>query len=184
MIAEVLPRIWQRSREEGERRLAELHLLTRGALAEMRTLLLELRPSALTEALLKDLLRQLGEAFIGRARVPVTFDIDDRCTLPPDRPDAKVALYRIAQEALNNVFKHAGAAHVVIGLHCADAADGIDVIELRIQDDGQGFDPANVPSGHLGLGIMHERAEAIGAALTVHSAIGQGTEIVVQWPAA
>jgi signal transduction histidine kinase len=70
LIAKVLPRLWERKPEEGRRRLEEVRRLTRGALAEMRTLLLELRPKALVEADLGDLLRQLTEAFIGRARIP------------------------------------------------------------------------------------------------------------------
>jgi len=65
----VLPRIWDRNPEDGRRRLEELRQLTRGALAEMRTLLLELRPSALIEVELHDLLKQLGDAFAGRSRI-------------------------------------------------------------------------------------------------------------------
>ena len=93
LIAEVLPRIWERNPEEGRRRLDELRELTRGALAEMRTLLLELRPSALVDAPLNDLLRQLAESITGRARVPVTVEVEGECALPPE---VKVALYRIA----------------------------------------------------------------------------------------
>jgi signal transduction histidine kinase len=79
LIAEVLPRIWERDPEEGRRRLEELRGLTRGALAEMRTLLLELRPASLVEADLGDLMRQLAEAFAGRAQVPVDLDVEGVC---------------------------------------------------------------------------------------------------------
>ena len=78
LIADVLPRIWERNPEEGRRRLEELRQLTRGALAEMRTLLLELRPSALVEVELGDLLRQLSEAFTGRSRIPVQLEIEGK----------------------------------------------------------------------------------------------------------
>src|SRR6185295_7642889 len=71
LIAEVLPRIFARSPAQGAERVEELRQLTRGALAEMRTLLAELRPSVLTEAALPELLRQLADAFTGRARIPV-----------------------------------------------------------------------------------------------------------------
>ena len=84
LIADVLPRLWERSPDEGHRRLEELRQLTRGALAEMRTLLMELRPAALVEVELSDLLRQLGEAFTGRARLPVQMDIDEGIEIPPD----------------------------------------------------------------------------------------------------
>ncbi len=170
MIAEVLPRIWERNPDEGRRRLEELHQLTRGALAEMRTLLVELRPSALVEAPLSDLLRQLGEAFMGRTRVPVTLNVDTNCTVSSE--EVKVALYRIAQEALNNVSKHANASQVTIGLYCTD-----DRVEMSIQDDGCGFDPTLIPLDHLGVGIMHERARAVGATLCVESQTGHGTSI-------
>jgi signal transduction histidine kinase/streptogramin lyase len=176
LIAEVLPRLWERNAHEGRRRLGELRELTRGALAEMRTLLLELRPSALVQANLDDLVRQLAESITGRARVPVAVEFEGECALPDD---VKIALYRIAQEGLNNVAKHAGANRVQVRLRCQPER-----AELVIQDDGQGFDPAHVSSEHLGLRIMRERADAIGATLRVESEAGQGTKVTVLWPAA
>jgi signal transduction histidine kinase len=173
IIAEVLPRIWDRDPEEARRRLEELRELTRGALAEMRTLLLELRPSALVEARLADLLRQLAESITGRARVPVALEVEGECQLDAE---VKVALYRIAQEALNNVAKHAGASAASMRLSCQPGQ-----VELFVRDDGQGFDPASLPPNSLGLGIMRERAEAIGAALTIESRPGSGTQIEVLW---
>jgi len=185
LIAEVLPRIWERHPDEGRRRLDELRELTRGALAEMRTLLLELRPSALVEARLTDLLHQIAESITGRARVPVTVEVEGECDLPVE---AKVALYRIAHEALNNVAKHAGASQATVSLRCAPPfippAGGGDrggAVELRISDDGRGFDPEGIPPESLGLGIMRERAEAIGAALDIDSEVGHGTQVVVVW---
>jgi signal transduction histidine kinase/ligand-binding sensor domain-containing protein len=172
LIAEVLPRIWERNPDEGRRRLEEVRQLTRGALAEMRTLLLELRPAALAEAGLGDLLRQLAEAVTGRARVPVAVEVRGECSHM--MPDVKVALYRIAQEALNNVARHAGASQARVSLCCGPGR-----VELRISDDGRGFDVDSIPPDHLGVGIMHERAEAIGAALTIGSEVERGTEVVV-----
>ena len=173
LIAEVLPRLWERNQEEGRRRLAELRELTRGALAEMRTLLLELRPTALTEASLGDLLRQLAEAITGRARVPITLTVEGQRSLPPD---VQVAFYRIAQEALNNIAKHSGASRAAVSLSCQP-----EKVELRISDDGCGFVVARISSDHLGLGIMRERADAIGAALDIKSEPGHGTQVVVTW---
>jgi signal transduction histidine kinase len=173
LIAEVLPRIWERDRAEGQRRLVELRELTRGALAEMRTLLLELRPSALMEARLSDLLRQLAESITGRARVPVAVEVEGECHMPVE---VKVALYRIAQEALNNVSKHAGASKATLRLHCTP-----DRAQLSVCDDGCGFDAAHIPPDHLGLGIIRERASDIGAALTINSRPGAGTRIRILW---
>ncbi len=173
LIAEVLPRLWERNPEEGRRRLDELRQLTRGALAEMRSLLLELRPTALVEAEISELFRHLADAFTGRARVPVQFSIEGDTPLPPE---VKVALYRISQEALNNVAKHADASQVWMNIRCVP-----DEIHLSIEDNGRGFDPLNVSHEHLGLGIMEERAEQIGAKLDVISSVGKGTRVQAMW---
>lgn len=173
IIAEVLPKLWERKPEEGRRRLDELRDLTRGALAEMRTLLLELRPGKLVEVRLAELLRQLADALSARARVEVKLEITGTDELAPD---TKIAFYRVAQEALNNVAKHARARHVQITLQ-----QSAEVASLRIQDDGCGFVFATIAPEHLGLGIMRERAEDIGATLHVSSAPAQGTTISIQW---
>jgi PAS domain S-box-containing protein len=173
LIADVLPRLWERNPEDGRRRLEEVRQLTRGALAEMRTLLLELRPSSLVEAELPHLLNQLGESINGRARVPVIVSVEGQFSFPNE---VKIALYRIAQEALNNVAKHAGAKHTKVNLLCES-----DEVTLKITDDGRGFDVTRIPLDRLGLGIMRERAGDIGASLSVQSSIGQGTEVVVVW---
>jgi signal transduction histidine kinase len=148
-------------------------------LAEMRTLLLELRPAALVETSLSDLLHQLGEAAAGRAGVPVSVDVSGDCALPSD---VHVALYRISQEALNNVVKHARANQVELSLRCAAAPTGTGCeVELHVRDDGRGFNPQGIAPDHLGLGIMRERAEAIGAHIQVETAIGQGTWVRLSW---
>jgi signal transduction histidine kinase len=154
--------------------LQDLRQSSRGALAEMRTLLLELRPAALVEADLGDLLRQLAEAATGREGLPVTVAVEGKLELPPD---VHVALYRIAQEALNNVVRHARASQAMVRLRRFPPAS----VELHISDDGRGFDPASVPPDHLGLDIMRERAEAIGATLKIDSQPGHGTQITVVW---
>jgi len=159
--------------------------MTRGALAEMRTLLMELRPAALADADISDLLRQLAESITGRARVPVSVTIEGQRYLSPD---VKVTLYRIAQEALNNVAKHAGARQAAVSLRCLSRPDQVrgpvDCVELRVSDDGRGFDPGRVSPEHFGLGIMRERAEAIGATLTIDSGAGRGTQVTVVWTSA
>jgi signal transduction histidine kinase len=183
LIAETLPEIWKTNQEEGLELLSTLRQLSRGALAEMRTLLLELRPAALVEAALDDLLHQLGEAVAGRTGVPVDTSLDEPCGLPPD---VHVALYRIAQEALNNVVKHAQASQVSVSLRCTPGTAGVDRgqanrVELRLRDNGRGFDLHAVPPDRLGLGIIRERAQAIGASLDISSAPGLGTQVTVIW---
>ncbi len=178
VIADVLPRIWERNPEEGRRRLNELRQLSRGALAEMRTLLLELRPSALMEANLGDLLRQLAASINSRSGVEVDVQIEGDAELSPD---VKVSLYRIAQEALNNVAKHSNADHarVVLRTHSSGGASN-GTVSLVISDDGCGFDTKISKPTHIGLDIMNERAAAIGARLTIHSEVGAGTTVQVE----
>lgn len=179
LIAEVLPEMWERDPAHSRRLLQDLQQLSRGALAEMRTLLLELRPAALREAKLGDLIHQLAEAFTGREGVPVRVEVDRQGAYPGDM---QVSLYRITQEALNNIAKHAGASRVTIQLQRTPAGSGpLKRVELKISDDGCGFDPAKVPLDHLGLGIMRERAEAIGATLDITSQPSRGTQIKVKW---
>lgn len=176
LIADVIPEIWEKDPDAAAARLDQLRRLTRGALAEMRLLLVELRPGVLSELSLTDLLKQLADAATGTtgAEVSVRSEGPGPMRLPPS---VQVALYRIAQEALNNIAKHAGASHVTLELH--HQPDG-EVI-LRILDDGRGFDTSSSVPGHLGLSIMCERAQDIGALFRLDSSVGSGTRITVNW---
>lgn len=174
LTAEVLPKIWEKDPELGRRKLEELRELTRGALAEMRTLLVELRPAALEEADLKDLLRHLTNAFIARARIPALLELEGSC--PPAPLEVKIAFYRIAQEALNNIARHAEASRVSVRLRQTGPQ-----LTLMIEDDGVGFHPDEHRPGHLGLGIMRERAAQVGAHLQVESQPEVGTRISLDW---
>jgi PAS domain S-box-containing protein len=188
LAADVLPRLWERDREAGLLCLSEVQQLTRGALAEMRTLLLELRPATLVETALGALLSQLAQAIASRARIPVTVQAEVHGSLPPE---VQVALYRIAQEALNNAAKHAGARSVEVRAQssppCPPGGEPpqATAVELVVVDDGRGFDPDHLPgdSRGLGLGIMRERAAGVGAGLQIQSQPGQGTRVTVRWPA-
>jgi two-component system nitrate/nitrite sensor histidine kinase NarX len=173
LIAEVLPRLWERDQAEARQSLEDLRRLTRGAMAEMRALLAELRPSTLTDAELGDLLRLLANAFTGRTNIPTKVTVVGQGALPAE---AQVAIYRVCQEALNNVAKHAAASTVEINLRHAGAA-----LELSIRDDGRGFVTERSTSGHYGLSMMHERAEAVGAQLSITSQPGHGTELTIRW---
>ena len=174
LIAEVLPRLWDRDQKAARKSLEDLRRLTRGAQAEMRTLLVESRPSFLNEAELGDLLRLLGNVLSGRLNIPVTVHVSGAGSLPAE---VQGTLYRLCQEALNNIAKHAEASQVEINLlHEAGQ------VELHIRDNGRGFDPGRPPpAGHYGLSMMRERAEAVGAALKIMSQPGQGTDIVIHW---
>lgn len=184
LMAEVLPQVWQRDPEEAFRGLEDLRRLTRGALAEMRTLLLELRPTALTRIRLDELLRQLAEALLGRTRMEVAWNLQP---MPPLPVEVHMAFYRVAQEALSNVIRHSGASRVSLGLWAdppivsgrTDSWQG--QVMLHVGDDGHGFDAEQVGAKHLGLEIMRERAEVVGAILNLSSRPGQGTQITLVW---
>lgn len=175
LIADILPRLWDRDQQEARRRLAELRQLTRGAMAEMRTLLLELRPAALIEGKLSEVMRHLTEAINSRTQTAISLTVEGDYAI---LPDVQVGLYRITQEALNNVVKHAKANWAKVGLNYEP-----NQIKLYIEDDGRGFDTTNISSEHLGIGIMRERAENMGASLKLKSQKGRGTRIDVVWPA-
>jgi signal transduction histidine kinase len=176
LIAESVPELWKLNPERGQEMLDRVRQLSQGALAEMRTLLIELRPTRLLEADLRTLLRQLAQAASGREGIPVRVTVKGECDLPAE---VHVALYRIAQEALNNVVKHAQAQEAEVTLHCDD--DPVRSVHLRIRDDGCGFDTGDVSAEHLGLGIMRERARAVGAELEIRSEIGRGSEVTLLW---
>ncbi len=191
LIAEVLPTIWTRDPDEAQHGLDDLRKLTRGALAEMRTLLLELRPVGLGDVGLEDLLKQLAVGVSGRIRAQVEVQVEGLADLPTE---AKLAFYRIAQEALNNVAKHSEADKVEIeiksiaGLTSRKRKKGSSSphmfsqsVTLLIRDNGRGFDPKSVIGEHLGLGIMQERASNAQITLAIRSKLGQGTEVSLQW---
>jgi len=174
LLAETLPRVWERHPEEARQALNDLHRLARGALGEMRTLLLELRPAILLEKDLAELLRQLAEATMGRTQSQVEISVYGERSLPDE---VRIALYRIVQEALNNVVKHASASRAVVELDL-----GSEHVELCVWDDGRGFDPQAALGQGFGVQNMVDRAAGIGAEFHLQSQPGQGTRVEVIWP--
>jgi signal transduction histidine kinase len=173
LIAEALPAVYQRDPDEGMRNLERLRRLVRAALAEMRTLLFELRPAALQTAPLDVLVERLGDALAGQTDLSVDVHVDEGLDLPPD---VKVVFYRVTQEAFSNVARHARASAVSARVEGAG-----DTVSLTIVDDGRGFDPAAVPEGHMGLHIMAERLAGVSAEFSVHSGPGHGTTVTAVW---
>jgi signal transduction histidine kinase len=172
LIADAIPKLWKMDRTEGVRQLDELRRLTRGALAEMRTLLVELRPNALVEVPLPALFRQLADALTGRSRISIQCNCSGERILPAD---IQIGFYRIAQEALNNIVKHSKATQAVVTLSMGET------VSLLIVDDGIGVDLNLVTADHLGIKIMRERAEAIGAKFNIESIPNLGTRVSVNW---
>jgi signal transduction histidine kinase len=108
----------------------------------------------------------------GRSRMSIKLSADGERKLPAE---VQVGLYRIAQEALNNMVKHARASQAVVTLRLGE------IVRLAVADNGVGFDPCDVTADHLGLRIMRERAEAIGAMLSIYTEPGEGTQISITW---
>lgn len=173
VLAEATPRLWDKDQEIARWNMEKLSVLMRGALAEMRSLLLELRSDELYNQPLGQLLTTLAEAARARTRAAITLALQDGLLLPED---VTLTFYRVGREALNNVINHAEATQINISL-----LTGPDRVELHIQDDGLGFNPRMVPGRHLGIRIMGERAAQIGADLQINSESGYGTEIVITW---
>jgi signal transduction histidine kinase len=149
--------------------------LAKAGLAEMRALIFELRPESLeTEGLVSALSKQAA-ALQARYDVPVETDL---CDEPSLSLTVKQELYRVAQEALHNTVKHAGASQVNVRL-----GQTAEAIILEIRDNGRGFDSASSFPGHLGLLSMQERVKNLAGVLSIESTPGQGTTIRARVPA-
>lgn len=175
LVSRSIELLLERDPDAARTQLAQLRELQREALAEMRALIFELRPGNLEQEGLVRALKTHSGALQGRIGLPIVMDSDLEGRLP--LPIEEV-LYRIAQEALHNVVKHAAAHEVHVGLRRRRG-----VVTLTVADDGKGFDPASVPDGHLGLAGMRARAERIGATFSCTSGQGRGTTVEVRVPA-
>jgi PAS domain S-box-containing protein len=169
LLSRSIEMLVDRDAETAKHKLSELRDLQREALAEMRALIFELRPGNLEQEGLITALRTHSAALQGRIGLPivVTSDLTERLPI-----EIEEVMYRIAQEALHNVVKHAAAHQVRIEVGRSTGG-----ARLRIVDDGKGFDPAAVPPGHLGLAGMRARAERVGGRVDVRSSMGGGTTI-------
>jgi signal transduction histidine kinase len=143
--------------------------LAETGLAEIRALIFELRPESLEkEGLIIALIKQ-ADGLKARYHLDIELDLGSE---PPVSIAIKETIYRIAQEGLNNIIRHAQATKTCIRL-----AWSADQLLFEIEDNGQGFDPILEKPGHIGLTSMRERAQRIGATLSIMSNAGQGTLI-------
>lgn len=148
--------------------------LSEAGLAEMRALIFELRPESLQTEGLVAALGKLVNALGARHPLKVTLEAEAE---PDVSLDVKESLYRIAQEAMNNIVKHARAQQVKVLLKVAG-----NELRLEISDDGTGFDTGAEFPGHLGMITMRERAEKVGGTFAIESALNAGTHIQVKIP--
>jgi signal transduction histidine kinase len=165
---------------EAAERLAELRRLTASLIEEVRRVIRALRPNYLEDLGLLPAIEMLTRDLQTTADVQTTFSTDGQPRRLP--PGQEIAIYRIVQEALNNTARYASAKSVNVSTIFNPTE-----FLIRVQDDGRGFTAPErvsdlVASGHYGLMGMQERAELIGARLTIQSAPGAGTTIELRLP--
>jgi signal transduction histidine kinase len=164
-----------KTREDARAAAAELRGEIVKTLQSVRRLAVELRPKALDDFGLIPALERLADAFGGESGIAV--DVEANLDAPRLPPEVETALYRIAQEALTNVAKHAGAEHVSVVVTRRDGS-----VTVVVEDDGRGFGAAGGESGGLGLVGMKERVGLLGGRLAIESTEGSGTTIVAEVP--
>ncbi len=167
----VLGLLGEQAQKEVRVRLRDSLALVDGTLQTIENVMADLRPPLLDEYGLGAALGWHAEEFVRRTHLRVDFEDRAKERTRELRQEDAVTLFRIAQEVLNNVSKHAQAQKVKIQLEVKERQ-----FFLEIHDDGRGFDPA-APTRRLGMRSMRERAEAAGAALEVESAPGKGTTV-------
>jgi signal transduction histidine kinase len=164
--------------QHAERQLAEIAASLKVHVQEVRALIYDLRPSALDQLGLAGATRQALDRFSQDTGLHTDLDVPEDLRL---NPVVEVTAFRVLQECLSNVEKHANARRVEVGLHQTNEA-----LMVRVQDDGRGFDPnSTAPSGldgGVGLVSMRERAELLGGSLEVRSSPGNGCQIVASIP--
>jgi signal transduction histidine kinase len=156
--------------------LSEISQLTRGALAEMRALIFELRPGALAEEGLVAALSKQAAALSAREGLAIA--VDGPGERLPLEPEVEEQLYRLGQEALANVVKHARASQATVRIAAEDGT-----VSMEVSDDGRGFDPGVVGREHFGLRSMRGRVADLGGRLELTSGRDRGTVVRVEIPA-
>jgi PAS domain S-box-containing protein len=154
------------------RKLEDSAALVEGTLQSIESVMAELRPVLLDEFGLAAALGAHAEELARRSGLRIGVEETVPGAGQGLRPEAAIALFRIAQEALNNVVKHARASSVAIEISSAD-----EYVMLEVRDDGAGFDPSSARRGRLGMTTMRERAEAAGGRVTVDALEGRGTRV-------
>jgi PAS domain S-box-containing protein len=160
---------------ELKRRLEDSLKLVDSTLQSIENVMADLRPALLDEYGLGAALAWYAEEYSQRTGIHLSVEVLEAGT--DLRPETAVALFRIAQEALNNAAKHSSAKRITVLLKRSGAE-----LALSVSDDGCGFDPAQAPRGRWGMTTMRERVEAAGGQLAVESCLGKGTTVRASVP--
>jgi signal transduction histidine kinase len=162
------------SKEDAKKAEADVRALVVQALQDVRALAVELRPSALDDFGLGPAVERLAHTFGERSGIETSVETRLEARLSPE---IETTLYRVVQEALSNVVKHAGAQHVSIVIAQRGGS-----VAATVDDDGRGFEEADIRADALGLTGMRERLALVGGTLEIESAPGAGTTIAAQVP--
>lgn len=178
MRLDVVRRLMERDPVLANEELDRLHQRVRGVVNDIRKLIYDLRPLAIDEVGLIQAARQLCERNQEDWGIPVQVTVSEALQL--DMPPARqVAIYRLIQELLNNVRKHAEASHVGVTFVQVENALVVEVV-----DDGKGFDVHHIPSGHFGIIGLKERVAYLSGKVDIESEIGRGSRFVITIPLA
>ena len=156
-------------------RLQALHDQSYDIFIKLRGLAQGLRPPVLDALGLKVSIQTYCTEFTRRTHLPITFEVDEALPVLPDIYN--ITLYRVLQEALSNIIKHASASHVWVDLGLED-----DTILLTVQDNGKGFAPGEIQSSGIGLSSMRERVTIAGGKFAISSMHSRGTILTAQFP--
>ncbi|USG64759.1 sensor histidine kinase [Brevibacillus ruminantium] len=174
MTTAAMKRLVEKNPQRAAQQIELVEEMAAAAQAEMRALLLHLRPATLQNKALKDAIEDLLDELTRKNSMEITWEIEDTSNLPSGIEDH---LFRILQESLSNTLRHARANQIAVKLFTLKGQ-----VRLRIVDDGVGFDPEGEKFTSYGLRSMRERVAELGGSFDIYSAIGKGTQIEVRIP--
>jgi NarL family two-component system sensor histidine kinase LiaS len=174
MTTAALKRLMEKNPQRAAQQIELVEEMAAAAQAEMRALLLHLRPATLQNKSLKDAIQDLLQELTRKNSLDIISEIEDVHGLPSGIEDH---LFRILQESLSNTLRHAKATQIVVKLFTLEGQ-----VRMRISDDGIGFDPDGEKLTSYGLRSMQERVAEVGGSLEIYSAAGKGTQVEVRIP--
>ncbi|QSO49693.1 sensor histidine kinase [Alicyclobacillus mengziensis] len=178
MKLEVLKMMMDSDIEMSKNQVDQLHKKVGAVIREIRHLIYDLRPIAVDEVGILEATKALCTQLQQNWNIPIEMHVQDSVESNLIAPAKQVALYRLIQEILNNMKKHAQAKTITL-----DVVQESHELLITIRDDGVGFDPSYIPPGHYGLIGMKERALYLGGTLDIHSVIREGSTFVIRVPA-
>lgn len=175
MRLEILGRLWERDPHRAQSEMAAARERLLGAINSIRQLIFDLQPLAVQEVGLQDSLNALVDRTERETGIPTRLRWEAPAWVPRHAETA-IGIYRLVQEAIQNAVRHASPAGITVSAVETPNRS----LWLTVEDDGAGFDPAQVGPGHFGLSGKRARADLLAGRLTIDSAPGQGTRIAIE----